>query len=166
MTPDPNQEVRSRIEALDLGPIHFRLSHEYGYAPDHIQRLDKWYRRFLYLTFRYPEQAVVVAQAIDDFWHQHILDTAKYAEDCQAAFGRFLHHFPYFGLRGEEDAQALRNAYSATLQLMAIEFGETPERDLGDNLTTLDPVAPSLCSDCGGQWHESASLMSAARPSL
>lgn len=27
----------------------------------------------------------------------------KYADDCEAVFGYFLHHFPYVGLRGAED---------------------------------------------------------------
>lgn len=29
----------------------------------------------------------------------------KYAADCEAVFGYFLHHFPYVGLRGEEDLE-------------------------------------------------------------
>jgi hypothetical protein len=30
----------------------------------------------------------------DDAWHCLILDTRRYAQFCQAAFGRFLHHVP------------------------------------------------------------------------
>jgi len=30
-------------------------------------------------------------------------------------FGRFLDHFPYFGMRGEHDAHAMYDAYEDTL---------------------------------------------------
>jgi hypothetical protein len=30
----------------------------------------------------------------------------KYAQDCETVFGYFLHHFPYAGLRGEDDEAA------------------------------------------------------------
>lgn len=30
----------------------------------------------------------------DLFWHLHVLDTKKYAQDCHMLFGRFLHHVP------------------------------------------------------------------------
>jgi hypothetical protein len=60
---------------------------------------------------------------MDLFWHYHILDTIKYAEDCALIFGRFLHHFPYLGLRGDEDASRLRIAWQQTQALYALEFG-------------------------------------------
>lgn len=43
---------------------------------------------------------------IDRFWHEHILDTRRYVADCTELFGGFLHHYPYFGMRGEVDNQA------------------------------------------------------------
>jgi hypothetical protein len=46
---------------------------------------------------------------------KHILDTAAYREDCDEIFGRFLDHFPYFGMRDEQDAQALEHAYADTI---------------------------------------------------
>jgi hypothetical protein len=48
------------------------------------------------------------AKIVDEIWHQHILDTHAYHRDCDAIFGSYLHHFPYFGMRGDADAQALR----------------------------------------------------------
>jgi hypothetical protein len=61
---------------------------------------------------------------VDKFWHGHILDTLKYAEDCQNVFGYFLHHFPYFGMRGEEDAANLRAASANMHAIYEREFGE------------------------------------------
>ncbi len=47
---------------------------------------------------------------IDEAWHQHILDTAKYRKDCGMLFGKFLGHYPYFGLRGKEDENSWNRA--------------------------------------------------------
>jgi hypothetical protein len=48
----------------------------------------------------------------------------KYAEDCQNVFGYFLHHFPYFGMRGEEDAADLKAASARMHELHLREFSE------------------------------------------
>ena len=56
----------------------------------------------------------------------------KYAEDCRMIFGRFLHHFPYFGMRGEQDAKDLRQAFSETRALFEKEFGEPFGEKCGD----------------------------------
>jgi hypothetical protein len=59
----------------------------------------------------YPDADIVPCHLVDDIWHQHILDTIAYREDCDATFGRFLDHFPYFGMRRDDDAKALYDAY-------------------------------------------------------
>ncbi|NJL09636.1 MAG: hypothetical protein HC908_03855, partial [Calothrix sp. SM1_7_51] len=69
---------------------------------------------------------IVPNKAVDQFWHQHILDTEKYYQDCQEVFGYFMHHFPYFGMRGENDKQALDAAFGETLTLLREQFGDTP----------------------------------------
>jgi hypothetical protein len=162
-----NDTVWDRVAALDLEPIKFKLFKENGYARDDIDTLDKWYRRFLFLTFKYRNRPIVVSEAIDAFWHHHILDTRKYAEDCEAAFGEFLHHFPYFGLRGDEDQRALRAAYQSTLELMREEFGESPDEELrilGTN--AADAELPSLCSDCSGAFPSDDVPFGQQRPRL
>ena len=91
------------------------------------------------------------------FWHCHILDTKKYADDCQHALGFFLHHFPYFGMRGEEDSQNLRRAFEETLTLIEREYGES----LLDSSISQEEAVPvsrqgaheftaASCSDCSG----------------
>jgi hypothetical protein len=59
-------------------------------------------------------------------WHRHILDTRAYAEDCERIFGGFMHHFPYFGMRGDADAEALADAYDETLRCYREAYGEPP----------------------------------------
>ena len=69
----------------------------------------------------------------------HILDTRKYAEDCDKLFGYFLHHFPYFGMRGDDDRNDLQEAFTRSQSLMMQTFGE--------NLVSYneDGAAAALC---------------------
>jgi hypothetical protein len=66
---------------------------------------------------------IAPSKDVDAFWHGHILDTMKYAEDCDQVFGYFLHHFPYFGMRGADDAAALSAAAEQMRALTEKEFG-------------------------------------------
>jgi hypothetical protein len=115
------------IQALDLTPIKFKATRAedgYGWSAEHADRMELAYKRYLILHAKYPHLPLAPERDIDRFWHMHILDTRKYAADCEAVFGEFLHHFPYLGLRGGDDAKALDDAYRAMQQLYAQEFGE------------------------------------------
>lgn len=139
------------IDTLDLEPIKFKLGRDEGYTASEIAAVDKWYRRFLILASKYPDRALVIPAAVDAMWHHHILDTRKYESDCKAIFGATLHHFPYFGMRGEDDARALRLAFEATNALMQEEFGEDAASDLAKlRVEWADEEAASSCSDCSG----------------
>ncbi len=124
------EEIVAAIAALDLDPIKFKLMNPdegEGWDRETADRLEREYRRFLILIARHPAENIVPSRDVDKFWHGHILDTAKYAEDCGRTFGTFLHHFPYFGMRGEQDAAALAEAARATGALYEKEFGETAQ---------------------------------------
>ena len=97
------------IADLDLEPIKVKLMHEEsgeGWSLQKANAVEFEYRRFLYLMKTFPQEQTAPLMDVDTFWHYHILDTMKYAVDCQAVFGYFLHHFPYIGLRGEDDEAA------------------------------------------------------------
>ena len=32
------------------------------------------------------------APEVDEFWHQHIINTRRYGPDCRRVVGRFMHH--------------------------------------------------------------------------
>lgn len=126
-TPD---EALSRLdEALDLSNVRMKLADPDegpGYGPELLDVMEAEYRRFLALHLTDPDADIVPCKIVDEMWHRHILDTAAYRADCDAIFGRFLDHFPYFGMRGEEDAQALEDAYADTLTRYRNAFGEPP----------------------------------------
>ncbi|UTY56005.1 glycine-rich domain-containing protein-like [Massilia sp. erpn] len=97
------------IAELDLDPIKVKLMHVEsgeGWSLERANAVEFEYRRFLYLMKKFPKEQTAPLMDVDIFWHYHILDTMKYAVDCQAVFGYFLHHFPYIGLRGEDDEVA------------------------------------------------------------
>lgn len=120
---------RQIIDDLDLEPIKVKLMDKeegLGWSLEHCDEAEHWYKRFLFLYKKYPNSPLVPVGDVDIFWHQHILDTRKYADDCDKIFGHFLHHFPYFGLRGAEDAANLKNAAAETCSIFEKEYGESP----------------------------------------
>lgn len=114
---------------LDLSNVRMKLADPEegrGCTAEALDVMEQEYRRFLALHLAYPDADVVPCKLVDEFWHQHILDTIAYRADCDAIFGRFLDHFPYFGMRDEADAQALHDAYADTIELYRASFGEPP----------------------------------------
>ncbi len=95
-----------------------------GWTADQCAIAERDYKQFLALKYAYPDEEIVPNQAVDKFWHFHILDTQAYARDCEAVFGYFVHHFPYFGMRGEQDLRDLHLAFADTTALYALHFGE------------------------------------------
>ena len=129
-------------ERLDLSNVRMKLADPeegHGYTEPQLDVMEDEYRKFLALHLAYPDADVVPCKLVDEIWHQHILDTAAYREDCDAIFGRFLDHFPYFGMRDEQDAQALEDAYADTIDRYRDAFGEP----LADSWITVD--ASSRC---------------------
>jgi hypothetical protein len=127
------------IEALDLEPIKVKLMHKEsgeGWTLEYANMIEIEYRRFLYLMKKYPNETAAPLFDVDIFWHYHILDTMSYAQDCESVFGYFLHHFPYAGLRGEDD-EAAHNQIGIRMQELYEEtFNESYMRfargELGD----------------------------------
>src|SRR5207249_9474771 len=128
-----------------------------GWSREYVNQMAIEYKRFLTLSVKYSEETIAPSKDVDKFWHGHILDTMKYAEDCQNVFGHFLHHFPYFGMRGEEDAANLAEAGRTTKRLYEEEFAETisSRASMCSVAVTKDDVAmcsvaiqskPAMCS--------------------
>lgn len=151
------EQTIAAIKALDLTPIKFKAGRKedgYGWSADYADQMEVAYKRYLILHAKHPDLTLAPERDIDRFWHMHILDTRKYAVDCEATFGYFLHHFPYLGLRGEEDAQALQAAFLQMQRLSVEEFGEPPhasQHELGKNTAAwcsleADKPAAAWCS--------------------
>ena len=116
-----------RLGEMDLTPIRRKLQEPFpegrGWSTEQAIEAEKWYRRYLHIIIQYPDATSHVPnEAIDAFWHQHILDTEKYANDCEHVLGYFLHHYPYFGLNGDEEERD--RAFVETNRLFKETFGE------------------------------------------
>ena len=115
------------IAELDLDAIKVKLMHQEsgeGWSLEKANMVEFEYRRFLILMKSYPTEETAPLFDVDTFWHYHILDTLKYAKDCEEIFGYFLHHFPYVGLRGEADEEAHHRVGERMKELYEQTFGE------------------------------------------
>lgn len=138
-------DLLTSVTNLDFSMIRMKLmdaDEGLGWSEAHCRRVEAEYQRYLALTLHYPSRAIVPSKEVDKFWHYHILDTQAYASDCEMVFGHFLHHFPYFGMRGPEDAAALSAAYDNTLELYKLHFGPPPE-------DVWPQAGMSRCPNCG-----------------
>jgi hypothetical protein len=116
-------------DLLDLTDVRMKLADSEegpGLDQGRIDLMEGEYRKFLAMQLMHPGAVIVPCKIVDEMWHRHILDTAAYREDCAAIFGRFLDHYPYFGMRSETEARELVDAYGSTLDLYRAAFGEPP----------------------------------------
>ena len=80
---------------LELDTIVNQLVKRKGWTPDKANIEKQNYLEFLQAILDDPKTPInPPTQAVDEFWHQHILNTKKYANDCQNIFGFFVHHLP------------------------------------------------------------------------
>lgn len=146
---------------LDLEPILVKIMDRdegLGWDLEYAKMIEIEYKKFLTLCAEFPQKAIVPPVEVDKMWHYHILDTMKYAEDCQNIFGYFLHHFPYFGMRGVEDANNLQNAWAQTCELYIARFGkpsEFVEQEIWQKV--------ARCPNCGRQSEEFGNI---SRPKI
>jgi hypothetical protein len=116
--------VSNAIASLNLETIKNKLmdaeSGE-GWSRAKADAMEIEYRRFLHLMHAFPDEAASPTKAVDTFWHYHILDTQKYAADCDAVFGCFMHHNPN---AGEDGAAGVARTGVRMQQLYETTFGE------------------------------------------
>lgn len=145
--PKPSaQEVLNRIDALDLNMIKLKLAHAMGkgWSLRKTDAIERKYKRFLYLSWKYRGKTMVPTEEVDEFWHYHILDTQKYPKDCMRLFGYVIHHFPYLGVRGKKDEEDLHNAFAETCAIYEREFGEPYTEP------AIQPVRYAACGEFDG----------------
>jgi hypothetical protein len=154
ITNDQFKAVSFAAAQLDLEPIKTKLMHIQsgeGWSLDKADAVEKEYRRFLCLMKLYPDEDTAPLVDVDTFWHYHILDTMKYAADCQAVFGYFLHHYPYVGMRGEDDEQFRLDSGERMRELYESTFGEAypganSDAMGDDDSPAMDAVASAYCA--------------------
>ena len=124
--------IHPLVQTLNFEKLKWKLtqSAEATWSETLCDFAEKEYRKFLSLKKHHPKVPLVPTKLVDKFWHEHILDTASYAKDCTTVFGRFIHHYPYFGLDGEKDQANLQHSFDETIALYETHFGSFPQSTL------------------------------------
>ena len=96
--PSNSDEINSLVNTINFEKLKWKLtkSTEATWNESMCDFAEVEYKKFLTLKMLYPKVSFVPSKLVDKFWHEHILDTKSYAEDCDTLFGTFIHHYPYF----------------------------------------------------------------------
>ena len=131
-------ESRINEESLDLIRCKMNDTPGLGLDGEEVEMAVEEYRRFLVLKMENPSVKLAPTELMDKAWHTHILDTRRYAEDCQAIFGRFLHHQPSYNVvESGEREDVLTRASEMMGKLYSERFGHDP-LDVGSGCNTDD----------------------------
>ena len=109
------------VNSIDFDQMNDKLVNFYGWSKEDVSLMSDYYKKWLSIHICYPELATAPSMKLDEYWHMHILDTEKYMNDCQVMFGKYLHHYPYFGLEG--DKENLDAGFELTRTLFKHHFG-------------------------------------------
>lgn len=126
-----DKNIDPKVAELDLEMIKMKLRETEegeGWTFEQCDSAEVEYKRYLHLCLVFGK-GIVPNKIMDKFWHYHILDTRAYIKDCDSVFGHYLHHFPYFGMRGEQDKIDLDNSFLKTKELYLQTFNEPISRD-------------------------------------
>jgi len=138
-------EQWSLVNSLDFKKLKWKLtkSSEATWTEEMCDFAEEEYKKLLFLKLLHPKVALVPSKLVDKFWHEHILDTMSYQKDCEAVFGYFIHHYPYFGIYGDDDQRALQEAFDETIALYEANFGKYPTEEFFGSMTN----AAARCGD-------------------
>ena len=128
LTTRPIEQVVAAIQALDLESVKIRLmDHERGegWTREYADSIEAAYRIYLTMLAKYQDEAenILLSEDVDEFWHTHILQTMKYADDCESVFGTYLHHQPHVGEFTSLDIEEREIQAEKTRRLYEREFG-------------------------------------------
>ena len=123
--------IDPEVARTDLEMIKLKLqdqSEGLAWTAEQCESAEIEYKRYLHLC-KVHGKGIVPNQIMDNTWHFHILDTIAYHADCDRIFGRYMHHYPYFGMRGDQDAADLKRSFHKTMDLYKALYGEPIVRE-------------------------------------
>jgi Ubiquitin-2 like Rad60 SUMO-like len=116
-------------------PLVKRCMRELGWDEAKARNVLRAYRLFLSVkaaTKDWNAELLSPSIAVDQMWHQHLLDNAHYAHDCLLLCdGHFVRHNPDGGL----DVEARKIRSEATRQALLEHYGEEEEGELDRTAT-------------------------------
>src|SRR5215470_1330761 len=128
VTDRPVEQVIAAIQALDLESVKRRVTDPKlgeGWTRAYADSIEVAYKHYLTMLVKYQDDAedILLAEDVDEFWHTHILQTIKYTDDCEAVFGKYLHHTPHVGEVTQGDLDHRTALADKTRSLYEKEFG-------------------------------------------
>ena len=120
------QEAKTYIDQMDLSEVRRLMVVKENWLEEDTILCEKLYKNYLFLLKKYADKyKIPPSQEIDEFWHNHILDTQRYHEDTYNIFGCYLHHYPYFGMDETSTMKDVDDNFDKnTQELHFREFGE------------------------------------------
>jgi hypothetical protein len=100
------------------------------------QGLREW---FVCCAWRGGTMLGMPSRAVDEAWHEFILDSIPYTRFCNFAFGAYLHHTPDEGM-STPVSEALRDTVRAWDRSDASEAGDSVLWDLDRQLGIRNPL--------------------------
>lgn len=125
------KKILKEVATIDLEMVKMKLQEKeegLGWTSEQCESAEVEYKRYLHLCKVYGK-GIVPNKIMDYMWHFHILDTRAYHRDCDSLFGGYMHHYPYFGMRGSDDAKDLEDSFYKSSDLYKKEFGEEIARE-------------------------------------
>jgi hypothetical protein len=120
----PAEPWRSPETSLrDYSFLHYRLQEEHYWSAAHAAGAISEYLRFMQLLAEAPKMELIASSDIDLVWHEHILDSANYAQDSLHLWGRFLHHRR---ARSAKEFSEIPASYERTKLVYAERYGAAP----------------------------------------
>ncbi len=145
------KNIMPSIASINLEMVKMKMqdkSEWQGWTSEQCDSAEVEYKRYLQLNLQFPKSSIVPNKIMDTMWHYHILDTRAYCKDSEEVFGGYFHHYPYFGMRGEQDKQNLLNSFEKTKEMYLETFKESMIR--GEHT--------DCWHDCEGRcWHACSS---------
>ena len=165
LTNRPVEQVIAAINALDLESVKVRAMDPElgeGWTREYAEGIERGYRTYLTMLAKYPDHAedILLSKDVDEFWHTHILQTIKYTEDCEAVFGKYLHHAPHVGEVTPADKEKRVALAEKTRRLYQREFGS--ERDYNAAWAGISVKAENAAMSSAAFRMENAAMSSAA----
>lgn len=107
----------AKVESLQLSDVMERVKYNTGMDEEMALKAENLYRKFLKLKALYPTQTLVPPKLADEVWHEHIMSTEQYMQDCEQLFGEFLHH------KIDLNEEKMQQAWQKSQHLYQKEFG-------------------------------------------
>ena len=120
------EDAKKYIDAINFSMVIDKIVKTKRWKRKDVLKICELYKHFLFLKKKYDQNDEKLSPSleIDEFWHNHIMDTKKYRNDCDQIFGFYLDHYPYIGMDGKTTQADAARSFERTQELHHKEFGD------------------------------------------